>query len=135
VQHGTATVRERPLAIEQLCLARSLKILHLALVFLSRFASLKRAQILPLSRRVLLAGVEPVLAALEFPNHTGFKSKRRTGSDRDWLRTGRADHFDVGYLDAFPGGLTGGRATRLLTSIFSGHRDFMSDVLGHVYTP
>ena len=48
----------------------ALEILHRALMFLRRRPRRKRSQILPLPRlRILLAGIQTILAGLQFANH------------------------------------------------------------------
>src|SRR5262249_51283784 len=47
-----------------------LEILNRAFVFLRRGLAVKRAEVFPLARsRISLAGIEPILAGLQFPNH------------------------------------------------------------------
>jgi len=47
-----------------------LEILNRAFVFLRRGLAVKRAEVFPLARsRIFLAGIEPILARFQFPNH------------------------------------------------------------------
>jgi hypothetical protein len=48
----------------------TLEILNRAFVFLRRCPAVKRAEIFPLPRsRILLAGIQPILAGFQFSNH------------------------------------------------------------------
>ena len=48
----------------------TLEILKRAFVFLCRSLAVKRAEIFPLARsRIFLAGIQPILAGFQFPNH------------------------------------------------------------------
>ena len=52
----------------------TLEILNRAFVFLCRSLAVKRAEIFSLARsRIFLAGIQPILAGFQFPNHNDFR--------------------------------------------------------------